>query len=162
MKLNRLFLSVLVLLLLTACGLFGGGSRKVVKDSHYRIRFSTPGWNKVEPQGTDIAYSDGKGRFLFANSFCHEFQHLSLDKLAYKSLQSLDKFSVTESSLGQFQGRESYLLKGVGKIDGVATEIVLRNYRRDHCYYDFFLVTPKMTEALNEVFKEFVNSIEFK
>jgi len=157
----KLFLSS-ILVLLSSCGMLTGSSRKIKKDQTYAIHFDQSGWIKIDPHGSDYAFSNQKGDFLFSNSFCQEFQDSSLDKLALKSLHSLDKFKIIKAQNEKYKDRESYIMSGKGMIDGVLTEIIIRNYRRDHCYYDFFLITPAITSELNETFNKFVDSIKFK
>ena len=160
-KIMKLLLSS-ILIVMSSCGMFTGSSRKIKKDQSYVIHFNQSGWIKIDPQGSDHAFSNQKGDFLFSNSFCQEFQDSSLDKLALKSLHSLDNFKIIKAQNEKYKERESYIMSGKGMIDGVSTEIIIRNYRRDHCYYDFFLIAPTITNELSQTFNQFVDSIKFK
>ncbi len=138
------------LILFTALALLMGCSALVPtapgpqKDKHLRITYKHPEWDEVDPRQSDRAWSHHRrGDVMLANSFCGEFQSLPLEALARQTFESYGGYIPLGKRTLEWQGREAFEMEIQANVDGVGVLIYLRNYRRDHCYYDFLLITPR-------------------
>lgn len=159
----RLFVLVILLSISLSCSIFFPSNKSSdIKDKKYNVLFNNNGWRNLSSKDTDFVFQNNNGDILMANSFCHEFQHLSLDKLAMQTINNLSQSKLIQGSFGEFKGRESYQALAHGSMDGINVQIKIQNYRRNHCYYDFILITQEMTDDLTLVFLRFLESVEFK
>ena len=137
---------------------------KPTKDTSYKINFEATGWEKTDPRESDFAWVQSKtGEVIVVNSFCGEFQSLPLESLALKTFDSYDSFKPLGKNTLEWNEREAFEMEAEAKIDGVVVLLNFRNYRRDHCYYDFLLVTPRQRNPKSyQTFKELMTKVSFK
>ncbi|MFP5459593.1 MAG: hypothetical protein ACLGG7_12725, partial [Bacteriovoracia bacterium] len=58
--------------------------------------------------------------------------------------------------------REAFEMEAEATVDGVRVLMYLRNYRRDHCYYDFVLITPRSRDPQSfAAFQTLLDSVRF-
>lgn len=140
---GRQFL-LLLLLGLAGCSFFVPKAAPPSKDRALRVSFAQRDWQAVDPRQSDRAWSHReRGDVLVQNSFCGEFQSLALETLAVKTFQNYDGFRPLGKRALTWFGREAFEMEAEATVDGVRVLLLLRNYRRDHCYYDFVLITPR-------------------
>lgn len=137
---------------------------KPTKDTRYKINFQSQEWIKTDPRESDFAWVQNKtGEVIVVNSFCGEFQSLPLETLALKTFDSYDSFKPLGKNTLEWKEREAFEMEAEARIDGVVVLLNFRNYRRDHCYYDFLLVTPRSRNPKSYlVFKELMNQVSFQ
>lgn len=139
----RAICSVFVLLC-AGCSLVAPGPAVPSKDPKLQTTFSATGWAVTDPHESDHAWSHhGRGDVMLVNSFCGEFQDLPLENLAIKTFSGYEDFKPLGKNELMWQGREAFEMEAQARLDGVKVLLYIRNYRRDHCYYDFLLVTPR-------------------
>lgn len=159
---SRLLLTAIILTFSGCSMFFGSSERDIKKDKAYSVFFNDEGWKKINPQDSDVTYTNQAGDILLANSFCYEFQSEPLDKLAKNTFQSINQSKIIEGKIIQFKEREAYEAIGAGSMDGVDIKIKLRNFRRNHCYYDLVLITNEINQSNLQSFDNFSDSIELK
>lgn len=137
---------------------------KPVKDSRLKIEFIEKGWKKTDPRESDHAWvQEQRGDVILVNSFCGEFQDLPLETLALKTFNGYEQFKPLGKNDTQWHGREAFEMEAQAQVDGVLVLLHLRNYRRDHCYYDFLLVTPRSSsESSLRAFQHMLNGVRFQ
>jgi len=97
------------------------------------------------------------------NSFCGEFQSLPLETLALNTFDTYESFKPLGKNTLNWNDREAFELEAEAKIDGVVVLINFRNYRRDHCYYDFILVTPRSRNQKSyQAFQKLFEGVSFQ
>ncbi len=115
-----------------------------MKDKQLKINFAMAGWRSTDPHGSDRAWSnEERGDVILVNSFCGEFQDLALETLALKTFRGYQGFKPLGKREPRWHGRDAFEMEAEAVVDGVRVLLLLRNYRRDHCYYDFLLVSPR-------------------
>ncbi len=134
------------------------------KAKNYQINFVSNDWSKTDPRESDHVWVQNKtGEVIVVNSFCGEFQSLSLESLALKTFDTYDSFKPLGKNTINWQEREAFEMEAEAKIDGVVVLINFRNYRRDHCYYDFILVTPRNRNKQSyQTFQDLLARVSFK
>lgn len=159
------FTFMLFLGVLTGCSLFLPKTPPPpAKDKNLKVIFSMPGWKTTDPHESDYAWSnEQRGDVLLVNSFCGEFQDLSLETLALKTFDGYQEFKPLGKNTTEWEGREAFEMEAEARLDGVKILLHLRNYRRDHCYYDFILVSPR-TRAQESLlaFRRLLDGVVFK
>lgn len=158
-------LLLLSFLFLSSCSFMIGSkdAPKTAKGSLYTISFSDPDWNQKTDKRSDYIFENTKdGRILLSNSFCDEFQDQHLDKLAHKTFRNIKEFEAEKQEYTTYNNREAFRIQGTGVVDGVKVDLRLLNTRRDNCYFDFLAISPQGTQASEIIFKEFLQSVEFR
>ncbi len=153
------------LLPLAACSLFlPSNDPRATKDKNLHVKFELTGWAKTDPRESDLAWAQQQsGDVMVVNSFCGEFQSLPLETLAVKTFKDYPDFKPLGKNTLDWQGREAFEMEAEANVDGVKVLLHLRNYRRDHCYYDFVLISPRTrTQASLQAFATMVNGVEFR
>ena len=153
------------LLPLAACSLFlPSNDPRATKDKNLHVNFEMSGWAKTDPRESDLAWAQQQsGDVLMVNSFCGEFQSLPLETLAVKTFKDYPDFKPLGKNTLEWHGREAFEMEAEANVDGVKVLLHLRNYRRDHCYYDFVLISPRTrTQASLQAFANLVNGVEFR
>ena len=161
---SRLILFV-CLLPLAACSLFlPSNDPRATKDKNLHVNFEMNGWAKTDPRESDMAWAQQQsGDVLMVNSFCGEFQSLPLETLAVKTFKDYPDFKPLGKNTLDWQGREAFEMEAEANVDGVKVLLHLRNYRRDHCYYDFVLISPRTrTQESLQAFAKLVDGVEFR
>jgi hypothetical protein len=153
-----------LLILIGGCSLFLPTPKKPAKDPALKIEFTEKGWKTTDPRESDHAWvQESRGDVILANSFCGEFQDLPLETLALKTFNGYEEFKPLGKNDTQWQGREAFEMEAQARVDGVLVLLHLRNYRRDHCYYDFLLVTPRSSsEASLQAFQRMLDGVRFQ
>ncbi len=138
-------LSLAIAMILTGCSmLLPAANPKASKDKKLLVNFIHPGWNTTDPRESDHAWvQEKRGDVIVVNSFCGAFQALSLEALALKTFQGYQEFKPLGKHSLDWYGREAFEMEAEARVDGVKVLLHLRNYRRDHCYYDFVLISPR-------------------
>jgi hypothetical protein len=153
-----------LLILIGGCSLLFSKSSKPVKDPGFKIDFAEKGWKSTDPREADRAWvQENRGDVIIVNSFCGEFQDLPLETLALKTFSGYEEFKPLGKNDTKWQGREAFEMEAQARVDGVLVLLHLRNYRRDHCYYDFLLVTPRSSsEASLRAFQRMLDGVRFQ
>lgn len=159
----RVITSVL-LATLAGCSLFMPKPAAPKKDDSLKISFAMEGWTPADPRDSDRAWVDKeRGDVMLVNSFCGEFQDLPLETLALKTFQDYADFKPLGTHSPRWHGREAFEMEAEARLDGVKVLLHLRNYRRDHCYYDFLLVSPRQRAQQSLLaFRRMLDGVEFK
>jgi hypothetical protein len=152
------------ILLLSGCSVFVPKETPPAKDKNLHINFSNKDWATIDARSSDQAWSHKKsGDVIVVNSFCGEFQSLSLESLAIKTFKSYSDFEPLGKRTIDWFEREAFEMEAEALVDGVKVLISMRNYRRDHCYYDFVLITPRQREPQTyQAFRDLLNGVRFK
>jgi GDP-L-fucose synthase len=101
----------------------------------------------------DESYSDGQFKKTADNS---------------KLMELINKFPFTRIEDGikrtiEWFEREAFEMEAEAQVDGVKVLIYMRNYRRNHCYYDFVLITPRQRDPQTyQAFRELLSGVRFK
>ncbi len=158
------FILLLMSTLAVTCSSIIPKSPKPTKATNYQINFQSKDWSKSDPRESDHVWVQSKtGEVIVVNSFCGEFQSLPLESLALKTFDTYDSFKPLGKNTIQWQEREAFEMEAEAKIDGVVVLINFRNYRRDHCYYDFILVTPRnRNQESFRVFQDLLSRVIFQ
>jgi len=163
-QLSRLFF-FFALVVLSGCSLFiPSNDPKAMKDKNLVVKFSHADWAATNPHESDYAWAQQQaGDVMMVNSFCGEFQSLSLEALAIKTFKDYPNFKPLGKNTIEWHGREAFEMEAEAFVDGVKVLLHLRNYRRDHCYYDFVLISPRTrTQESLRAFTALVNGVEFR
>lgn len=160
---GRLF-SLVFLLAFAGCSLFIPSPPGPKKDTAMKIPFTLEGWKTTDPRESDHAWvQEKRGDVMLVNSFCGEFQDLPLETLALKTFSGYEQFKPLGKNTTLWHGREAFEMEAEALVDGVKVMLHLRNYRRDHCYYDFLLVSPRTSaEYALKAFEQMLSSVAFK
>jgi hypothetical protein len=134
-----------LILINISCTAFQNKPQAFVKDQKLKIPFTPQDWTQViTKHSSDYAWShQTRGDVIVVNSFCGEFQDLSLKNLALNAFTTYNDFKPLGERTLQWQKREAYELEAEAVLDGIKVLLYLRNTRRNHCYYDFLLITPR-------------------
>lgn len=153
-----------MLALSVSCSLFIPDPPGPVKDTNMKVPFTLSGWKATDPQASDHAWvEETRGDVIVVNSFCGEFQDLPLETLALKTFSGYKDFRPLGKNTTQWHGREAFEMEAEALVDGVRVMLHLRNYRRDHCYYDFLLVSPRTSaEHSLQAYNRMLDSVVFK
>lgn len=153
-------ISSISLVILASCS---SGSNKPTKDEDLVINFAMTDWASTDPRESDRAWVHrARGDVMMVNSFCGEFQSLPLEALALKTFESYDSYKPLGKRALTWHEREAFEMEAEAYVDGVKVLIHLRNYRRDHCYYDFVLISPRTrSEDSITAFNRMVEAVEF-
>lgn len=159
---GRQFLFAL-LLALAGCSAFLPKNKAPEKDRDLVVSFTDSNWQSIDPRQSDRAWSQrSRGDVMVLNSFCGEFQSLSLETLAIKTFQNYDGFKPLGKRTVTWYEREAFEMEAEATVDGVRVLMYLRNYRRDHCYYDFVLITPRSRDPQSfAAFQALLDSVRF-
>jgi hypothetical protein len=164
LRLGRLLLFAF-LLALTGCSVFmPSADPRATKDKDLRVSFEMSGWAATDPRESDLAWAQQQsGDVMVVNSFCGEFQSLPLETLAVKTFKDYPDFRPLGKNTLEWHGREAFEMEAEANVDGVKVLLHLRNYRRDHCYYDFVLISPRSrSQASLQAFATMVSGVEFR
>jgi hypothetical protein len=158
-------LILLTIFITTAgCSLFiSSPDPKASKDKNLSVNFSYDPWIATDARESDFAWAHERaGDVMMVNSFCGEFQSLPLETLALKTFQDYQGFRPLGKNTLEWKGREAFEMEAEAFVDGVKVIIHLRNYRRDHCYYDFVLISPRgRTEESLKAFNTMLSGVRF-
>jgi hypothetical protein len=159
----RLSLSTLLLFLM-ACSSFVSKPTKPKKDKNLYVHFQHDSWDKTDPKESDFAWVERNlGDVMIVNSFCDEFQSFTLETLALKTFTNYENFKPLGKNSLMWNGREAFEMEAEAKLDGVTVLFHIRNYRRDHCYYDFLLITPRARSQKSfHAFHKMLAGVTFK
>jgi len=162
-NINKVILST-ILVALASCSIFVPDRTKDKKSENLSTNFDQSGWKKIPPEKSDFAFHNEKqGAIIIANSFCKKHLSTSLDKLAYTFLGEIKELEIIENNESQYKGRESRDILAKGKMDGVLVHLKLKTLIKDHCLYDFVLISPKsITNIQKSDFNLFLDSVEFQ
>jgi hypothetical protein len=160
---GRQFLFIIILLL-AGCSSLVPTKAPPVKDKNLHIVFPNDDWGLIDARTSDHAWSHKKrGDVIVLNSFCGEFQSLPLESLALKTFQSYPGFLPLGKRTIEWFEREAFEMEAEAQVDGVKVLIYMRNYRRNHCYYDFVLITPRQRDPQTyQAFRELLSGVRFK
>lgn len=160
---GRLF-SLVFILALGSCSLFIPDPPGPKKDTSMKIPFTLKGWKSTDPRESDYAWvEETRGDVIVVNSFCGEFQDLALETLALKTFSGYEDFKPLGKNMTMWHNRESFEMEAEAKVDGVKVMLHLRNYRRNHCYYDFLLVSPRYSaEHSLSAYNKMLDSVVFQ
>ncbi len=150
---------------LMSCSFFIPKSdNKPKKDQNLKVNFTFPNWALTDSRESDHAWvQTQRGDVMMVNSFCGEFQSLPLEQLAIKTFKGYDSYKPLGKRSLEWHGREAFEMEAEAAVDGVKVLIHLRNYRRDHCYYDFVLISPRSRAQDSLIaFDHMINTVEFK
>ncbi|MBY0515703.1 MAG: hypothetical protein K2P81_02260 [Bacteriovoracaceae bacterium] len=161
---TRLFTSVLCLSFVSCSIFLPSSDKKPTKDKNLQVQFSTSGWSPTDPRESDKAWvQENRGDVIIVNSFCGEFQSLPLEELALKTFKDYDSYKPLGKNHLTWLDREAFEMEAEAYVDGVKVLIHLRNYRRDHCYYDFLLISPRSrTQDSLLAFQKMIDGVSFK
>ncbi len=151
------------LLLLSGCGLFTGGGDTDYKSQDYRVKFSQGSWSAIDPEQSDFAFSDEKSKaILLANSSCRKDLSKNLDRLSETLLGTLNGTKVKKKEKSLFHNREAVDTQASGTLDGIPVNLLIKSTLRNHCLYDFVLISPQtINQPLSDSYQNFLNSVQF-
>jgi len=153
-----------ILLATSSCSLFiSSPDPKASKDKSLSVSFKREPWVAADPRESDYAWAhERSGEVMMVNSFCGEFQSLPLETLALKTFQDYPGFKPLGKNTLEWKGREAFEMEAEALVDGVKVILHIRNYRRDHCYYDFVLISPRgRTEESLKAFNALLDGVRF-
>jgi hypothetical protein len=161
---TRLFFSIFYFSLVSCSLLLPSNEKKPTKDTNLYVSFNNQGWNPTDPRESDRAWvQETRGDVIIVNSFCGEFQSLPLEELALKTFKDYDSYKPLGKNNLTWLDREAFEMEAEAYVDGVKVLIHLRNYRRDHCYYDFLLISPRSrTQDSLVAFQKMIDGVSFK
>lgn len=156
--------SIVFLCILAGCSLFIPAPKGPKKDTAMKVPFTMVDWKATDPKESDHAWvNEKRGDVMLVNSFCGEFQDLPLETLALKTFSGYEEFKPLGKNQTLWHGREAFEMEAEAMVDGVVVMLHIRNYRRDHCYYDFLLVSPRHSAQHSlDAFQRMLGSVEFK
>ena len=96
-----------------------------------------------------------------ANSLCGKYQNVSLDKLSGHLLEGIKDIVIIKKSKSQFRDRLSIRMHATGKIDGVTVSLLIQTFKKDHCTYDFALISTGK-DLLEKDFESFLSSLQIR
>lgn len=149
---------------LVGCSLFIPAPSGPKKDTNMTIGFQDKAWKATDPKESDHAWvEEERGDVMVVNSFCGEFQDLPLETLALKTFSGYNDFKPLGKQTLDWHEREAFEMEAEATVDGVLVMLHLRNYRRNHCYYDFLLVSPRhQAETSLPAFEHMLASVVFR
>ncbi|MFZ4713877.1 MAG: hypothetical protein ACOYL6_09210 [Bacteriovoracaceae bacterium] len=149
-----------IILLLCSCS-----SRRPedFKSKEYSYSFEKIGWRSIDPQGADKAYmNEERGSVIMVNSLCRKYDSTGLEVLSNNFLGGLTELEVLQKNSITYKDREAYSLQSKGKLDGVTVFLNSLTSNRNHCTFDFVLISPlKVSEADLKTYQELLENIKF-
>lgn len=149
-----------LILLIYSCS---SSSPEDFKSKEYKVDAPEGSWKSVDPQGSDYAYLNaGTGSAIMANSLCKKYESTDLDVLSNNFLTGIKNLEIKEKKSTTFHDREATDQTLTGDIDGVKVYLKSRTFKRNHCTYDFVLITPRSPNTHDQdSFNNFLNNLRF-
>lgn len=134
------------------------------KSKEYKVEAPGNSWKSVDPHGSDYAYlNSGTGSAIMTNSLCKKYESTDLEVLSNNFLTGIKNLEIKEKSSINFHDREATDQTLTGEIDGVKVFLKSRTFKRNHCTYDFVLITPQAPNTNDQsTFNNFLNNLRFK
>jgi hypothetical protein len=96
------------------------------------------------------------------NSLCKKYDSSGLDVLSNNFLTGLTDLEIIEKKSVPYKGREAIALLSKGKLDGVLVFLNTLTSNRNHCTYDFVLISPiKVNEDDLKTYQALLESVKF-
>lgn len=135
-----------------------------LKSKEYKVEAPRKPWKAVDPQGSDYAYlNSGSGSAIMANSLCKKYESTDLEVLSNNFLTGIKNLEIKDKKTTTFHDREATDQTLTGEIDGVKVFLKSRTFKRNHCTYDFVLITPHSPDSGDQgTFNDFLNNLRFK
>ena len=156
----RLVSNLAIILLLYSCS---SSKPDDLKSKEYSYSLSSSEWNSINPQGADKTYvHNSHGSIIMINSLCKKYDSSGLDVLSNNFLTGLTDLEIIEKKSVPYKGREAIALLSKGKLDGVLVFLNTLTSNRNHCTYDFVLISPiKVNEDDLKTYQALLESVKF-
>jgi hypothetical protein len=156
----RLVSNLVIILLLYSCS---SSKPDDLKSKEYSYSLSSSEWNSINPQGADKTYvHNNHGSIIMINSLCKKYDSSGLDVLSNNFLTGLTDLEIIEKKSVPYKGREAIALLSKGKLDGVLVFLNTLTSNRNHCTYDFVLISPiKVNEDDLKTYQALLESVKF-
>lgn len=134
------------------------------KSKEYKAEAPRGPWKTVAPQGSDHAYlNSDTGSAIMGNSLCKKYESTDLDVLSNNVLTGINKVEIKDKKTTIFHDREATDQILTGEIDGVKVFLQSRTFKRNHCTYDFVLITPQRPNTNDQnTYNDYLNNLRFK
>lgn len=158
-----LILSTLLLPLLSACALLGGGSApEVPRAKGYEVAVPQS-WTAQSSKGeSDSAYQNKKGSIITLNSTCSYDSKFSVDVLTKQLLLGARKIKYKEKKKILVDGKEGQYSNVQASLDNKPFNLLIFILPKNDCVFDFTLVSTKNIELEEqEEFNSFFKSFKY-
>lgn len=144
---RALLLAALGLSLATACGPIRKATRDAERlEGRYQLGDPGDGWRAVPSGGADQAFRNPDlAATIYTDSNCGpRYEDRPLPDLAKTMLGGVAdlKAPPTFEEVRQLDGREAYVARRPGRLDGVDVELGVVVLKKNHCVYDLVLIAP--------------------
>ncbi|MCB9744761.1 MAG: hypothetical protein H6741_12610 [Alphaproteobacteria bacterium] len=144
---RALALACAALALATACGPIRKATRDAERlEGHYQLGDPGDGWRTVPSGGADRAYRNKDlAATIYTDSNCGpRYEDRPLPDLAKTMLGGVADLKVPPvlEETRQLDGREAYVARRPGELDGVTVELGVVVLKKDYCVYDIVLIAP--------------------
>ena len=135
-----------------------------LKSKDYSYTFNQSGWKDIDSQGADKAYlNENNGSIIMLNSLCKKYDSTGLDVLSNNFLSGITRLEILEKKSVTYKDRAAYTLLSQGKLDGVTVYLNTLTMHRNHCTYDFALISPvKVNETDLKTYQNLLDKIKFE
>lgn len=156
----RLLSNLVIILLLYSCS---SSKPDDLKSKEYSYTLSSSEWKSIPPQGADKTYiHNDHGSIIMINSLCKKYDSSGLDVLSNNFLTGLTNLEIIEKKSVPYKGREAMTILSKGKLDGVLVFLNTLTSNRNHCTYDFVLISPsKVNEEDLKTYQALLESVKF-
>jgi hypothetical protein len=134
-----------------------------LKSKEYSYSLSSSDWNSINPQAADKTYvHNSHGSIIMINSLCKKYDSSGLDVLSNNFLSGLRELEIIEKKSVPYKGRDAISILSKGKLDGVLVFLNTLTSNRNHCTYDFVLISPnKIVDEDLKTYQALLESVKF-
>lgn len=135
---------LLALSLSTGCG--NKATRAATaREGRYELGDPGDGWRKVRSGGADFAFREASaGLVIYADSNCgSRFEDSRLPDLAEHLSFGVRLGDPAFEEFFTLDGRDAYMMRAEGSLDGVPVELGTTVLKKDLCVYDIVMIGPR-------------------
>jgi hypothetical protein len=153
------------LILLSSCSLFQ--VREDPRAANYQLGALGREWlrsDQAKEAGTDFVFENTKSKAIISvNSVCGRYPTATLQSLASQLSAPISQGEVVEERELTLDGRDAFLKRVHGKIDGVAVQSLVVVVRKNNCLFDFALLkSGALVESDTEPFLKFLSEFRYE
>ncbi len=135
-----------ITILISSCSIFLGNT-KSLKSEKYSSHFNQSNWKEVDPDLSDLAYTNTKtGSIILFNSLCKKYDNSSLTNLQKNLLSGLDNIRIINREDVSLYNRKAIKLTANARLDGVLVYLDVYTVKKNRCVYDFVLISSSQNK----------------
>jgi hypothetical protein len=165
MRITMKHLIWILTVLLASCSLFQ--VREDPRAANYKLGTLSRDWMQsadAQKAGTDFVFEHKKNKaILSVNSVCGRYPTATLQSLASQLAAPINSAEVIEERELTLDGRDAFLRRVHGKLDGVAVQTMVVVLRKNNCLFDFALLKSAPLDANDiETFQKFLSEFRYE